>query len=283
MPTRILGKTERQVSLLSFGGGSQFLKNKDGDWEVLLERAVELGINYFDTSADYRYGASMTGEERYGMILPKYRERILLSTKVNSRDPDEAAKEFEQSLKRLKTDHVDFLMIHGIKPSEDIAALEKGLYKKMLEFKAQGMARFIGFSCMDSAEKAKELIETLELDVAMLAMNPTKYGHFAEIALPAAREKNLGVIVMKVMRDIVGKDAEAKELLGYGLSLEGGATAMIGHYGMDILEENVRLVKEFTAKKVVVDCQGLEKRLAHLAGPHALCWARDDYYDGMMC
>ncbi len=283
-PKRVLGKTGLEITTLAFGSGSQFLKNKDGDWEPMLEWAIDNGINYYDTASNYKYGAVKCSEERLGIILPKYRDKVIVSTKFDSRDPDIAMKEVETSLNYLNMDYVDILMIHSIGPSDDLKSLEKGVYKRLVQLKEEGTARFIGFSSMDSAEKSKEVIENLDMDVCILAMNPTQYGHYAKIALPAAREKNLGILAMKLMRDIVGKDATPKELINYALSQEGVATALIAHYQMETLEENVRLVKEFEATKAVYEQnKELEKRLAHLAGPHALCWARPDYFDGKMC
>jgi len=280
MPMRTLGKTGLKVSVLGFGGGSQFLKNKDGDWEPMLERAIELGINYFDNSSNYQWGAKMTSEERFGEILPRYRKDILICTKFDSREPAEAMREVETSLKRMKTDYLDVLMIHSIEPSEDLAGLEKGVYKELLRLKEEGVTRFIGFSSMNSAPRSKELIEKLDLDVAILAMNPTKYGNFAKVALPAAREKNVGALAMKVIRDLLGNGTTPAELIDYVLSQDGVSSAVIGHYGMDILEENVRLAKEIGAsRKAAFDHKGLENRLAHLSGPHALCWARPEYRD----
>ncbi|MBC8181528.1 aldo/keto reductase [candidate division KSB1 bacterium] len=283
MPMRTLGKTGLEVSILSFGGGSQFLKNKDGDWESILEKAVESGINFFDTSSGYQWGASMSSEERFGRILPKYRDNIIISTKFESRKPDEAKKEIERSLKHMRTDYIDILMIHSIEPSEDIAVLEKGVYKMMNQLKDEGVVRFIGFSCMNSSQKSKELIEKLDIDVALLAMNPTKYGDFAEVALPAANKKNVGVIAMKVMRNIVGKEATPGELLQYAWTQPGVATSMIGHFGRETLLENIRIVNKFVSeKKVEINRKTLETRLSHLAGPHVLCWARPGYHDGMV-
>ena len=74
LPTRTLGATGLEVSMLSFGGGSQFLANEAGVWERMLERAVELGINYFDTSAGYVYGAPESSEERFGEVLTPIRD-----------------------------------------------------------------------------------------------------------------------------------------------------------------------------------------------------------------
>jgi aryl-alcohol dehydrogenase-like predicted oxidoreductase len=281
---RTLGKTGLPVTLLTFGGGSQFLKNEDGAWEPLLERAVEVGINLFDTSSEYQWGASMTSEERFGRILPRYRDRVLISTKFSSRDADGAQREFEQSLQRLKVDVVDILMIHSIEPTDDVAALERGAYRTLVKLKEEGAARHIGFSCMNSAEKAKEFLEKLDFDVVLLAMNPTKYGDFADRALPAARARNVGTLAMKVVRDLVGKEATARELLTYAWTQKGVSSALVGHHGMQVFEENVAAAKLFTgAEALALDRRRLENRLAHLAGPHRLSWARPDYRDNGAC
>jgi len=284
LPTRTLGATGLDVSMLSFGGGSQFLQNEDGAWEAMLERAVELGVNYFDTSSSYQWDAGMSSEERFGEVLSPIRDRLLIATKFDSRDPAEAMREFDRSLQRMRTDHVDVLLIHAILPSDDVAALEMGVYAELRRLKEEGTVRFIGFSSMDSAERSREVIEKLEFDVALLAMNPTGYGDFVSETLPAARAKNVGVLAMKVMRDIVGTAATPDELLRYALSQEGVATALIGHHGLATMEENIRIVQSLGAE-VAPEMAGserehLESRLAHLAGPHALCWARSGYVDG---
>jgi predicted aldo/keto reductase-like oxidoreductase len=190
--------------------------------------------------------------------------------------------EFETSLSRLKTDYVDVLSIHMIDYNDSVSDIENGVYKKLLELKEDGSVKFIGFSSMDSAERSKELIEQLDFDVALLAMNPTTYGNFAQVALPAAQVKNMGVLAMKVMRDIVGESATAEELMNYALGLDGTASACIGHYGLNILEENAQLVRNYGPSSIVKDSKTLEKQLRHLAGPHALCWAHPNYRDGRM-
>jgi len=280
MPKRRLGKTELDVSLLSFGGGSQFLKNKNGEWEPLLEKAVNLGINLFDTSYNYKWRVKLSSEERFGEILTKYRNKIFIATKFGAREPTGAREEVETSLKKLKTDYIDILMIHSIEPSDDIISFEKGIYKEMLSLKEEKTIRHIGFSSMDSAQKSRELIERYDFDVIMIAMNPTRYGDFVDLVLPAARKKDVGVMAMKVMRDIVGKEATPKELINYALSQKGVSTANIAHFGLETLEENARLVKEFAVEsQSELKNAILENKLAHLAGPHALCWARPDYRD----
>jgi aryl-alcohol dehydrogenase-like predicted oxidoreductase len=285
MPTRTLGATGMEVSQLAFGGGSQFLLNEDGAWEAMLERAVALGVNYFDTSSAYQWEAGMSSEERFGEVLAPLRDRVYIATKFDSRDPDEAAREFDRSLQRMKTDYVDVLLIHNVVPSDDVAVLEQGVYAMLRRLKEGGSVRFIGFSSMESAERSREAIERLEFDVALLAMNPTGYGGFVTETLPAARARNVGVLAMKVMRDIVGESATPNELLRYALSQEGVASALVGHHGMATLEQNIEIVRSLAAGAetgmVSAERRHLESRLAALAGPHALCWARPDYVDGV--
>ena len=310
MPMRTLGKTGLKVSTLSFGGGSKFLKCQK--WEAMLERAVEMGINFFDTASEYQGsgypgGGSLGSEGRFGRILPKYRDKVIICTKFSSRDVNEAAKEFEQSLKLMKTDYVDVLMTHGLDMTDKPAVFEKGLYSLMLKQKEQGTAKFIGFSSMDSSQRSKEIMLKFDIDVAMLAMNPTRYGDYAKVAMPAARRKNVGVVAMKLLRWLVGIDlgaqklrehtsfrkgrtsgtVTAKELLYYDLAQKGVGSCVIAHEKISELEENVQLAKQFEAarkaEKVAVDYKELEERLACCAGPHVLGWARPDYYDGMDC
>ena len=282
MPMRTLGRTDLPVSILTYGGGSQFTAMDDGEWEPHMERAVEMGINLFDTSPGYQWDASLSSEERFGKILPKYRKRIILSTKVDSRDVTVAMQEFDRSLKRFKTDHIDILMIHGINEEDDPADLEK-IYNQMRRLKDEGTVRFIGFSAMNDGPYTRDMLNRMDPDVAILTLNATKFTSMADEALPVARQRNTGVLAMKVMRDIVGKKATARELLQYAWTQQGVATAVIGHKGIEPLEENFRLALEFGEKGMVatVDREELERRLAPLAGPHALCWARPDYDDGM--
>jgi hypothetical protein len=134
---------------------------------------------------------------------------------------------------------------------------------------------------MNSAAKSKELIQTLDVDIAILALSPTKYGDFAKVALPVAREKGVGVVAMKLMRDVVGAAAKPAEVLQYGWTQPGVAAVVVGHTKLDLLEQNLRYAQSFTpAQARAFDRQKLEMRLSHLRGPHTLCWARPGYRDG---
>jgi uncharacterized protein len=280
MPKRTLGKTDIPVSILSFGGGSNFLRNPDGKWQDLLEQAVAAGITLFDTCSCYELAGTPSSEERFGEILSPHRRNLTISTKFDARTYDGAAAEVERSLRRLRSSYVDILLMHNIGANDSLAAIEQGAYRRLVQLKEEGIASFIGFSSMTSAARSKELLENLDVDVVLLALNPTQYGDYAATVLPLAREKNVGVVAMKVMSNLVGNTATPKELLEYAWTLDGASSALIGHYNRRMLRENIGLAVDFGKNGATTDRLALETRLAPLAGPHALCWARPDYRDG---
>ncbi len=285
MPMRVLGKTREKISILGYGCGSQFMKMPDGEWEPHFEHAFNSGINYFDTASTYGEKEPVSSEERLGRVIPGMRKDIFLLTKIHDRDIEKAKAEFERSLTRLKTDHVDVLLIHTIQPDDDVAKIEDGVYKLVRDFQDQKMVRYVGFSSMDSAERSKELIEKLEFDVTLLAMNATKYGDFVQKALPAAREKNLGVISMKIMRNIIDKGvAKPDELLQYNWELPGVAVNLMSMTGMDPLNQNLEIAKNYgKGLQARLNKKELENRLAHLGNSSNLVWAQPGYYDGIIC
>ena len=268
MPRRKLGNTDLYVSCLSFGGGSQFKANGDGTWEPLLERAIELGVNYFDTHRGYGT------EDRYGEILPACRDRIYLATKTDSRDNTGIRNDLDESLKQLRTDYLDVYLLH------DCNGPDPSAWEVMQNLKSEGLVKYIGFSNMSDSNGARAIIEQHKPDIALMAMSACGYGGFKDNALPAAVSGNSGVLAMKTLRYCTGQ-ATARELLAYVLDLEGVSTALVGHAGgAEQLEENVGIVKEIASTVGIrVDRAELERRLAPLADPYHMKWARADYRD----
>ncbi len=285
MPMRVLGKTGVKLSILGYGCGSQFMKMPDGEWQPHFEHAFNSGINYFDTASTYGANDPTPSESRLGTVIPAIRDKIFLLTKMHERDVDKAKAEFERSLERLKTDHVDALLIHAIRPEDELKSIEEGVYRLASDFKDQKMVRFIGFSSMDSAERSKELLENLDFDLTLLAMNATQYGDFVNVALPAAREKNVGVISMKIMRNIIDKGvAKADELLQYNWELPGVSVNLVSQTGMDPLKQNLDIAKKYGKSLIAkVNKKELENRLAFLNSQKNFVWAQKGYYDGMVC
>jgi uncharacterized protein len=250
MPRRTLGRTGASVSILAMGCGSRFLAFPVEQATAVLDRAVGLGINYIDTAADYGKGES---ETRVGRFLATRRRDVFLATKVppSARTRDAAMREVEASLKRLQTDHVDLLHLHGLGDEADLATIEAadGALKVLYELRAQKVARFIGMtSHADGAVMAKA-IERHDLDCVQMAMNPARALRFEELALPAANRKNLGVILMKVtgQEKLLGAGkADTAALLRYAWSLPISA-AVCGMPKLEFLDANVSAARAFTS------------------------------------
>jgi uncharacterized protein len=284
IPSRTLGRTGAKVSILAFGCGSRFLMYKDEDSATaILNRALDLGINYLDTAYAYGDGES---ETRVGRVMASRRKDVWLATKIPDRTRDEFLRRLEASLKRLKTDHVDLVHIHSLGQADDLAKIEApdGALKGLMEAREQKMARFAGMTSHTNGEVMAKAIERHDLDCVQMALNASRNGRFEELALPAANAKNLGVIAMKVtgqeflVGDGPGK-ADMPSLLRYSMSLP-VTTAVVGMPRPEMLAHNVETARSFSAlndqekehlrQQLNPSREGLEKRLVgHLDGPSA--------------
>jgi len=279
---RVLGKTGMNVSLLAFGGGSLFMSCDEKDSQPMLERAVEAGINLFDTSWDYGDGQS---EVRFGNALNQYRDQIYISTKLDARDSDGSKQQFDGCLSRLKMDYVDVLLMHAISKDDKLSIIENGVYKELVKFKNEGTAKFIGFSVMKEEDLpvAKSLIDNLDIDVVLGIVNPlSNFGNCIKF-VPFLKEKNIGLLGMKVIRNLLDHQTTAKELITYSLDQDFVTAAVISHQDINKLEDNVNIVTEYSATTGIPrDWGALEKKFKHYAQTHTPVWALPGYRDGMM-
>jgi len=255
MPTRVLGRTGVRVSILGFGGGSRFLMYKEEDKALeALNRALDQGINYVDSAYGYGNGRS---EELVGKVMATRRKEVFLVTKINRRKADEAMRIFEGSLKRLQTDHVDLLHIHGLENEQELAALEApdGFLKEMFKLRDQKVARFIGVTCHNDPQVLVKTLERHDLDCTQMALNAacvgggvkklTRADGFETIALPVALRKKMGVTAMKIFAQekILGQ-APVETLLRYVMSLP-VAAAVVGMPKLEHLDANIAVAKNF--------------------------------------
>ena len=251
LPQRVLGRTGVKVPIIAFGCGSRFLMYKEED-EALktLNRVIDLGITYLDTAMDYGTGLS---EMRVGKVMATRRKDVWLATKVSqsARTYDTAMRAVEQSLKRLQTDHVDLLHLHGLGDAADLAKIEAkdGAIHALYKLREQKVARFVGMTSHTDGAVMAQAIEHNDLDCVQMAMNPARALQFEELALPAAKKKNLGVILMKVtaQEKLLGEGAgkaAVKDLIRYALSLPVSA-AVMGMPKPEFIEQNVAAVKAF--------------------------------------
>lgn len=248
---RVLGRTGVKVPIIAFGCGSRFLMYKEEEEGLrILNHVIDLGITYLDTAVDYSDGLS---ETRVGKVMKTRRKEVWLATKMpaRARDYDGVMREFEASLKRLQTDHVNLLHLHSLTTPEDLAKIEapNGAMKALYKLREQKAARFIGMTSHTDGAVMAKAIEHNDLDCVQMAMNPARALQFEELALPAAKKKNLGVILMKVTAQdkLVGTgtgQAAMNDLIRYALSLPVNA-AVMGMPKPEHIEANVASVKAF--------------------------------------
>jgi aryl-alcohol dehydrogenase-like predicted oxidoreductase len=249
MPRRTLGRTGASVPILALGCGSRFLSYKPEEATGVLEKALSLGINYFDTAIDYGSGES---ETRVGRLMPARRKEVFLATKVptRARTRDAALREVEASLKRLQTDHVDLLHMHSLGQEDDLAKMEAadGALKALYQLRDQKVARFIGMTSHTDGAVMAQAIERNDLDCVQMAMNPARVLNFESQALPAAQKKDLGVLLMKVtgQERLLGANGAAPQaLLRYAWTLP-VATVVCGMPKLEFLEANAASARAFT-------------------------------------
>ena len=193
---RKLGKTGIVVPIVSMG-----VMNADNP--ELVKKSYELGIRHFDTAYGYMRGRN---EEMLGTVFKelKCRDKVVIATKIpppRQTDPEKAKDEFlsmaETSLKRLQTDYVDMLYIHGVSATETIHSAV--LTEALTQIKKEGKARFVGFSThSNQAACLNEAARTGFHDVVLTAFNYAHAGNKDLLdALANAASKGIGLIAMK--------------------------------------------------------------------------------------
>ncbi len=262
IPTRPLGQTGASPSILAMGCGSRLAMYQDEEKAVeALHLALDLGITYLDTAQSYGGGNSETW---VGRVMARRRDEVFLATKVAVRDYDEAMRETEKGLKRLQTDHVDLLHIHSLTDEEDLANIESGSLRVVMELRDQGVCRFAGITSHTHPDILATALQRHDFDCTQMALNAAKQGRsrnardpvedapedsFEAVALPVALEKGMGVLAMKAtgQESLVG-DGPGKAgiglLLQYALSLPVTA-AVVGMPTLGFLKENVEIARNF--------------------------------------
>ena len=192
---RTLGKTGLKVSGVGYGIG--FVPVTE-----VVARALDMGINYFDTSRDYK-----DSEEIFGKIIKgRQRDKFHIATKTGSRRKAEMLGHLETSLKMLGTDYIDIWHMHALDTPPRDEALEA-----MVEGKKSGKARFIGFSCHDPNNMVDFLIKSKVFDVMQTTYSFPIGGRYREAAVKKLGEAGIGVIAMKVVVGLTGLNLKGFE------------------------------------------------------------------------
>ena len=275
MPTRNLGKTGYKVGIFSLGGQAALERPHNEDIAVpIIDRALDLGINYIDTSSIYG-GPERWSEQYVGKVMKRRRNETFLATKTKERTRDGSMQMIEKSLQLLQTDHVDLWQLHDIGTMTDINEIfaKGGAMEALLQARDQKIVKYLGITGHYRPDALMEAVHRYPFDTILMAVNAADPHHysFSEQLLPLAVEKQMGIIGMKVpargrlLASWTPPSIEAqkhswegmaiqtdrsgtlnmREAMYYSLSLP-VSTIIIGCDSIPQLEENVNLAREFT-------------------------------------
>ena len=249
LPTRRLGKTGVEVTILGLGGeGILRTFGYVKESAALINRALDLGITYFESARAYS-----GSESYYGATLKARRSEIFLTSKSHARDRKGAFAHLKETLHNMKTDYLDLWQVHDVREDSDIEEIfgRGGAIEAFREAREKGMVRFIGVTGHADPVIIKKCIDLFDFDTVLIPVNPAEHAFksFIDSVIPLAQERDMGVIAMKTyLRGLAAKLPGFNDLgpfFRFALS-HPVATAVIGCDSIQQLEDNVRYASSFT-------------------------------------
>jgi aryl-alcohol dehydrogenase-like predicted oxidoreductase len=252
---RILGQTGERVCALGLGGshiGESYVSDREAT--RIIRSAIDHGLNFMDNSWDYHGGRS---EIRLGKALRDgYREKAFVMTKVDGRTKEEAARQINQSLKRLQTDHVELLQHHEIIRFDDADRIfaKGGAMEAFIDARKAGKIRYIGFTGhkdphihLYMLEKARQ--HDFRFDTVQMPLNlmDAHFRSFQKNVLPVLLAEKIGVLGMKSMGSGVllkSKVVTPIECLHYAMTLP-TSVVITGIDSMKILKQALEAARTF--------------------------------------
>jgi hypothetical protein len=270
MPTRNLGKTGHRVGIFSLGGQATIEKpNMEAQAVAIVNRAIDLGVNYLDTAAAYG-GPDMWSQKYIGKAIANRRNEVFLASKTHRRTYDESMRLLEMSLKLLNTDHLDLWQLHNVAQTEQLDQIfaKDGAIHALEKARAEKVVRFLGITGHADPFVLADGLKRYRFDTILMAVNAADKHHlsFIEHLLPLALEQELGIIGMKIPargrilsgwtppppetqrafeRATRSGTLSMQEAMQYVLSLP-VSTVVVGCDTVAQLEENVRIARDFT-------------------------------------
>lgn len=267
IPLRKLGKTKVQVTMMGLGGeGVLRTFGREKEAHKLINRAIDLGIEYFESARAYS-----GSESYYGMALKERRDDIFLTSKAHARDKAGAFAQLNETLANMLTDHLDLWQVHDVRTQEDIDKIlgPGGAIEAFDDAKRNGFTRFVGVTGHHDPYILKRCLELYDFDTVLMPINPAEPTDrsFIDIVLPVAVKKGMGVIGMKVyFRGFASKIpgfSGMKPYFRFALS-HPVSTVVIGCDNIMQLEENVRFAESFEPMT-----DGEMQRLINQIAPYA--------------
>jgi aryl-alcohol dehydrogenase-like predicted oxidoreductase len=245
---RRLGGTGTDVTILGLGGeGVLRTLGHEKEANRLINKAIDLGINYLESARAYS-----GSESYYGSSLKERRKDIFLSSKSHARDKKGALHHLHETLANMKTDHLDLWQVHDVRTEEDVNEIfgPHGAIEAFVEAKEKGLVRFVGVTGHHDPSVTRQCIERFDFDTVLLPVNPAEpaYRSFVDEVVPVAAGKGMGIVGMKVYFRGLGARlpglSSLEPLYRYALS-QPISTAVIGCDNVEQLEENVRFASSF--------------------------------------
>ncbi len=260
MPTRNLGKTGYKVGIFSLGGQAALERPNNFDVaEPIINRALDLGVNYIDTSSIYG-GPDRWSEQYVGKVMKTRRNEAFLATKTKERTRDGSMRMIEKSLQLLNTDHVDLWQLHDIGLPQDVDAIwaKGGAMEALQEMKEQNVVRFLGVTGHYRPEALIDAVNRYPFDTILMAMNAadSHIHSFTDQLLPLVVEKQMGIIGMKVpSRGRLLTSWTPPPLEQQQHSWEGSAIAT--RPGVMTMKEAMRFTLSHPVSTVIVGCDNI--------------------------
>jgi aryl-alcohol dehydrogenase-like predicted oxidoreductase len=255
VPTRPLGKTGVNVSMICLGGWHIGNVKDQNEAIRIMHTAIDEGLTFFDNAWDYHDGGA---EEIMGKALGEAakRQKVFLMTKNCARDAEGTRKHLEDSLRRLKTDVIDLWQFHEINYDNDPEwIVERGALAEALKAQKAGKVRFIGFTGHKSPHIHKMMLDKHPWDTVQLPINVCDhfYRSFAKEILPTLKEKGIAAIGMKSLgggnaetggRIVAQNICSVEEALRFALS-QSISTLVVGIDSMKVLNQNLEIARNF--------------------------------------
>ena len=215
----------------------------------IIDRAIDLGVNYIDTSPHYGSGLS---EERIGELMKSRRNEVFLATGAYDRSYDGTLASVEQSLKRLQTDHLDLYQLHDVRQQQELerAFSRNGAVRAMQRLRDEGTVRFLGISGACDPAVLLSGIQHYPFDVILMSLNAADihFRPFQTELLQAAVRKGIGIMAMNVTARgrLFRNDglSSIEDALGYVFSFPVSAT-VVGVSHLRQIEQNVTIARRF--------------------------------------
>ncbi len=250
MPERPLGRTGHRVRLFSLGGQATLERpGRHDDAVAIINRAIDLGVNYIDTAAAYGRGISQV---YIGDVMRTRRAEVFLATKTHDRTRDGSMRLLDDSLHKLQTDHLDLWQLHNITSRSDLDRIfgKDGALEAMHRARDQKVVRFLGITGHYDPDLLIEGLRRFAFDTVLMALNAADSHHlpFTKELLPLANAKRMGVIAMKIPARgrlfRAGGITTMRDAMRYTLT-HPVSTVIVGCDTLAQLEENVVIAKSF--------------------------------------